>query len=89
MKSLKNLSQLVESTYLVTEREKAFIESFGTPDKPVTLEEFHLFWSSLTESERHDLLMDYEPWAYSYGQTQTEFMKPYSPNDPIIKQYER
>lgn len=89
MKSLKSLAWLVENTYLITEREKAFVESFGTPDKPVTLEEFLPFWDSLTESERHDLLMNYEPWFYGYSQPRVEFMKPYSPNDPLIKKFEQ
>jgi hypothetical protein len=49
------------NTYILTERDKRFIGSFGSARKPVGLEEFLRFWSCLTEDEQRDIMMDYEP----------------------------
>lgn len=41
--------------------EQRFVESFGTPEKPMTISEFMEFWRVLTESERTEIIMDYGP----------------------------
>lgn len=63
MKSLKDvLVESFASIYILTERDKDLVASFGTPDKPVSLEEFMEFWSALDEWDRAQILMDhYDP----------------------------
>lgn len=67
---MKSLGQvLLESfadanVYFLNEQDKAFIASFGTPEKPVDLGEFLRFWNSLDEDEKADIMLDYEPnWS--------------------------
>lgn len=40
-------------------QEHMFRASFGTPDKPMTEEEFGEFWDSLTELEKDELWIQY------------------------------
>lgn len=62
MKTLKQvLLESFASVYILTEADKRFIASFGTPDKPVSLAEFLKFWDSLDEFEKAEVLMGYEP----------------------------
>lgn len=62
MKSLKQvLIESFASVYILTEEDKRFIASFGTPEKPVGLAEFLKFWDSLDDVDRAEILLDYEP----------------------------
>lgn len=62
MKTLKQvLIESFASVYILTEEDKRFIASFGTPEKPVSLAEFLMFWNTLDDVDRAEILMDYEP----------------------------
>lgn len=62
MKTLKQvLIESFASVYILTEEDKRFIASFGTPDKPVSLAEFLMFWNTLDDVDRAAIMMDYEP----------------------------
>lgn len=62
---MKSLGQILRESfadiYFLTEDDKRFIASFGTPDKPVSLAEFLMFWNSLDDVDRAEILLDYEP----------------------------
>lgn len=65
MRTLKQvLMESFASVYILTEEDKRFIASFGTPEKPVGLAEFLIFWNSLDDVDRAAILMDYEPEMY-------------------------
>ena len=61
MKTLRQvLAESFSDVYILTESDKEFIASFGTPDKPVSLAEFLEFWNSLGEHDRFEIMMDYD-----------------------------
>lgn len=45
--------------YVLTDEDWRFINSFGTENKPVSLDEFWRFWISLTEKEKVLLISEY------------------------------
>lgn len=65
MKSLGQvLKESMADVYILSEADKRFIGSFGSADKPVALAEWLEFWAVLTDSERTEIMMDYEPEMY-------------------------
>lgn len=62
MKTLKQvLIESFASVYILSEKDKRFIASFGSPRKPLSLAEFLAFWETLDDVERAEILLDYEP----------------------------
>lgn len=62
MKSLgQALRDSMADVYVLTENDKRFIASFGSPGKPVSLAEFLRFWGTLSEAEKTAIMLDYEP----------------------------
>jgi hypothetical protein len=60
---VRNLKQvLLESfnnIYFLSEQDKDFIASFGSPGKPVDLGEFLRFWNSLDDGEKAYIMLNY------------------------------
>jgi hypothetical protein len=75
----RTIAELFEGVYILSESEKRFIQSFGTPEKPVSLAEFIIFWGSLTDGERFEIMLDYNPNDQPVPLPDHVFMKPYSP----------
>ena len=43
----------------LSKRELAFLDFFGTPERPISLREFRKTWDSLSEREQYDMKMAY------------------------------
>jgi hypothetical protein len=46
--------------YILNERDREFVASFGSSSKPISLGEFLIFWNSLSDEEQREIVLDYD-----------------------------
>lgn len=57
---------LLELKHVVTLRDVMLIAFFGTPEKPISFNEFAEFWDSLTDWEKHEVFELVQPLPGDY-----------------------